>query len=328
MRKRDAKIMYNYVTKQHKNTYWFEKFGANFFYYYLILRKFVTRKSTILHFMYVTNTQCTLRCKECHTYIPYYKNNMHYMTNFERFKTEIDKLLKSVDIILSFRIQGGESLLVKDLDKIVKYACSKKQIKHIQIITNGTIIPSQELLNSMKSTKLFLSISDYSNNKELAGKLKHNKIIELCNKNNVHCKYWINDSDDVWFAATKINNDKELDKDLAIRNRDACHCNCNPKSILYSEGKLYFCPEVIYYNKIIPNFHFPEDEIVDVMNTPKKLLAKKIIKFENKKYYLLCSKCNASEVVNETYPPGEQLKGSAFDKTIYNTNVIHLYEKN
>ena len=64
------------------------------------------------------------------------------------------------------------------------------------------------------------------------------------------------------------------------------------------------------------------------MNTPKKLLAKKIIKFENKKYYLLCSKCNASEVVNETYPPGEQLKGSAFDKTIYNTNVIHLYEKN
>lgn len=310
MRKWEAQIMYNYVTRQHRNRYWYERFGFKFYYYYLKIRELLKGKTSIPNFVYETNTPCTLRCKECHSYMPFYSKDMHFTTNFETFKTEMDKLLKSVDLIISFRLQGGETLLVKDLPKIVEYICNKKQVQHVQIITNGTVIPSQELLNAMKNPKLFLSMSDYSNNSELEGKLKYNEIIKLCNQNNVHCKYWINDYDDFWFARPQIDEKRHYDANIALQNRKACYCHCHPKSTYFSQGIIYTCPILVYFKAIKPNLSIPVDEYVDIINTPQKILAQKISAFENKKIFLICSKCNALEIVDEKYEPGVQ-----FDNT-------------
>ncbi len=308
MRKKYLKMIFNTEVKLSKKKYWYENLGFNFFYYYLKIRSFFSKKDSIIHFVYETNTQCTLRCKECHSYMPYFTKEAHYMTNFETFKAEIDKLLKSVDLIVSFRLQGGETLLVKDLAKMVEYVCSKKQILHIQIISNGTIIPSEELIKAMQNPKVLLSLSDYSINKKLTSRLKYDEILQICKDNNIDAKHWLTKAGDSWVNRNYISNENLKDRELAIKNLAACHCFGYPKCLILFKGKLYICAPAVYFASTNPDFYIPEGDVIDVMNTPQKLLTKWVKEFNQKKYFDLCSRCNAAENVNVRTQPGVQLE--------------------
>ncbi len=308
MKKRDAKIIYNEIHNPQKALYWYEKHGFNFYYYYLKLRDRITGKRSLLHFTYETNTQCTLRCKECHSYMPYFTKETHYSTDFETFKREIDKLLKSVDLIVSFRLQGGETLLVKDLVKIVEYACSKPQIQHIQIISNGTIMPSKELIEAMKTPKVLFSLSDYSANEDIRDRLKYKEIIQVCKENHVNVKHWLTAPGAFWVGRNAISNKDINDKDLAIKNLKNCYCFGIPKNLNFFKGKLYICASAVYFASINPDFRIPEGEVIDVMNTPTKLLTAQIKEFESKRYFALCSRCDATEKVKHVSQPGVQLE--------------------
>lgn len=308
MKKKWAKIVHYEIHKYQKTLHWYEQLGYNFYYYYLTIRQLIIKKAIPMNFVYETNTQCTLRCKECHSYMPYFPKESHYMTNFETFKTEIDKLLKSIDIIPNFRFQGGETLLVKDLPQMIEYACSKKQIQHIQVITNGTILPSMELIKAMQNPKILLSMSDYSCNKELRPRLKYNEIAKLCADNNVNAKHWLTKAGDLWIGRNAIENGNTYDKELAIKNLAACHCFSTPKTFMFFKGKIYICPPAVFFADTNPNFKIPEDEVIDVINTPQKLLKDKINRLFSKKYYNLCSRCNALENIDVTSQPGIQLQ--------------------
>lgn len=308
MRKNEVKIIYNEIHCWQKVTNWYEKFGYNFYYYFLKIREFLTRKPTFIHFVYETNTQCTLRCKECHSYMPYFTKESHYMTNFDDFKNEIDKLLKSVDLILSFRLQGGETLLVKDLAKIINYACSKKQIQHMQIISNGTIVPSQELLSAMNNPKVILCLSDYSLNEDVAPKCKHEEIIKLLKENNVNYRHTKSFGGDYWVAKPTIINNEIIDKEFSIKNLKACYCFGIPKSYILFCGKIFICAPQVYYWKTNPDFKISKESFVDVINTTTKNLSPKIRKFTNKKYFDLCARCNTHQIKDYKMIPGEQLK--------------------
>ena len=307
MKKLWAQRGYNQIHNHEKVLYLYEKLGRNFYYYYLHLRNLLTRKQTPMNFVYMTNSQCTLRCKECHTYIPYFSQDMQYMVDFETFKIEIDKLLKSLDIIPSFRFQGGETLLVKDLAKMVEYACSKKQIQHIQIIANGTVVPSAELIEAMKNPKVLLSLSDYSCNEELRNRLKYDEIIKLCEAKGVNVKHWLTKAGDLWVGRNYIKDNDKIDKELAIKNLAVCHCSNSPKVIMFYRGKLYICPPAVYLANANPNFNIPEDEVIDVVNTPSKQLTQKINKLFSKEYYTLCGRCNAYENKDVKHKPGVQI---------------------
>lgn len=310
MKKRWANTLLSEFHSWQKPLYWYEKLGHNFYYFYLKTREILTNKPTFVHFVYETNTPCTLKCKECHSYMPYFTKDSHYTVNFENFKKELDKLLKSVDIIASFRLQGGETLLVKDLAKIVKYACSKKQINHIQVISNGTVIPTVELLCAMKNPKVSLSLSDYSENNDVAPMCKHEEIVELCKKHSVNYQHTKSFGGNYWFARPQITNSEFNSKELAIENLKNCWCFGEPKSFILFNGEMHICAPSVYYKRNYPDFKFPQDEIINIMNINNKELTKKLKKFIDKEYYSLCSRCNAAKGVNERYTPGEQLKNS------------------
>ena len=309
MRKKEAVQIWSEIVSWRNVLHWYERIDGNFYYYYLKIREFLTGKPSFVHFVYNTNTTCTLRCKECHSHMPYFAKESHYITDFENFKRNIDKLLKSVDLISSFRLQGGETLLVKDLAKIVEYACSKKQIQHIQIISNGTIIPSQELLNSMRNSKVVLWLSDYSANAEVLQKSKHDDIIKLCQANNVKYKHQKSFGGDFWYAKATITNELVVNKELSIKNLQACFCSGFPKVFHYQDGKIYLCPSAIYYAYTNPNFKMPLDEMIDIINTDVKTTTKKIKKIIDKRIYDLCARCDVAKNVNIRHTPGEQIKG-------------------
>ncbi len=304
--KKQIKYIYLREIKEfEKILYWYEKAGYNFYYYYLKIRTFLFRKPIFINFVYETNTSCTLRCKECHSYMPYFTKDTQYMSNFETFKKELDKLLKAVDILPSFRFQGGETLLVKDLAKMVEYACSKKQIQHIQIISNGTIIPSEELLYAMKNPKVLLSLSDYSINESIKNKLKYDEILKLCRENGVNAKHWLTKAGDKWVARVVIKNNDSRNSELAIKNlRD---CRCMSTVVMLFKGKLHICPAAVYFATTTPDFIIPDGEVVDILNTPQKLLNKQIKEFANKDVFYLCGRCDTTAKNGITYQPGVQL---------------------
>jgi hypothetical protein len=239
--------------------------------------------------------------------MPHFTKESHYMVDFKNFKSEIDKLLKSVDFILSFRLQGGETLLVKDLAKIVEYACSKKQIQHIQIISNGTIIPTEELLKAMQNPKVLLFLSDYSINEDVLPKCKHNDIIKLCEEYNINYKHAKAFARDYWVARVEIAADGVPNKELSVKNLKQCVCFASPKAFILFKGKIFICAPSVYYYSVNPNFKFPKDEMVDVMNSDIRTTTKLIKKIIDKRVYDLCARCDLYQKSEVRHIPGEQL---------------------
>ena len=306
MKKKWAKWTLSDIKYDQKILYWYEKFGYNFYYYYIKIRDFWVNKSSLVHFVYETNTQCTLKCKECHSYMPYFKS--HYMVDFDTFKKEIDKLLKSVDLICSFRLQGGETLLVKDLAKIIEYACSKKQIQHIQVISNGTIIPSEDLLKAMKNPKVLFSLSDYSCNEAIKNRLKYDEILKLCQLNGVNAKHWLTKPGEKWVARNVIKNCKlPTNKDISNKNLSSCWCFAFPKAIILFMGKLYICAPEVFYHFNVPDFYIEDIELIDVLNLKTKKLTKAIKTLVKKRVFNLCTRCNAYENRDVKSTPGVQI---------------------
>ena len=107
--------------------------------------------------------KCSLRCKYCMTYMPYFKAPVNY--SLEEICEEFDLFFKLVDSVASLYIVGGEPFLHPDLGEIIRYISenfSKKIEGGIVLITNGTIIPNGETIKTFNEYKVKIRISDYS----------------------------------------------------------------------------------------------------------------------------------------------------------------------
>lgn len=305
-----AKIIHKEIHQHEKPLHWYEKLGDDFYYKYLKARERLTGRKTWLHFTYLTNTQCNLKCRECHTYMPYFPKDKHYMADFPTFKKDVDTLLSHLDLMPSFRLQGGEPLMVRDLPKMVKYACSKRQIQHIQVVSNGTILPSEELLEAMKHPKVMLSLSDYSPNQDLKDRLKYAEILELCKARGVNAHHWFTPPNVKWYAKHFIRprNEEKPNMMWADRNLHYCGCFNVPKVLMLFKGKIYICGPAIFFHHTNPDFQIPDDEVVDITNPDPKDLRRRLYTLMEKKLYSLCGRCNSGDNKAVKSTPGEQIR--------------------
>lgn len=97
--------------------------------------------------------RCTLKCKLCLAFIPYYDNPKD-MTLEEVEKT-LNNYFKLVDKVGIFSITGGEPLMHKDIKKIMEmvYLYSNQIEERIDIVTNGTIPFREELIEVLCKNK-------------------------------------------------------------------------------------------------------------------------------------------------------------------------------
>lgn len=107
-------------------------------------------------------TSCTLNCKNCNMFMPYYKKHIKY--TFEEIKGDLDMLFAHVDYVSAYRFLGGEPLLHPDLPDMIQYVADVygEKVGSIGIITNGTILPDNALLDISKKHSVFYAISDYT----------------------------------------------------------------------------------------------------------------------------------------------------------------------
>ncbi len=238
--------------------------------------------------------RCNLRCKNCVFMMPYFEHPVDF--DIEDTLKYMRKLLDCVDSIQIFRILGGEPFLYRDIKPIICEALSSKKIRTVEIVTNGTIVPPEELLDVLKNSKLKIQISDY-------GKLSRNKekIKELCDREGITCI--IRGSDEKnWFDAGDLHfrgrNQKELRKQFK---------KCGEICRNLHDGKLYFCPRAAFGTKLgIPDV---SSDYVDFKGEDDiKVLREQVYRLNQRISLLACNYCNEGTDEYVPIPVAEQIK--------------------
>ena len=287
-----------YTSRNFKN-----KTISKLFFFWLCLRHFVRIILSFLNIYIVVpmleitiTSKCSLKCKNCISLIPLYKNpsDMDTETNIK----SLTAMLDAVDQVNKLSILGGEPFLNNDLYKIINVVAPYDNVKCIIITTNGTIIPEgTELINSLKNNKVIVRISYY-------GKISKytDEIIKLCQDNNI--RYELRFLKEMWWSPGSIEkrhkNIKQLKKQYS--NCPASRCN----NII--DGKLHHCSRSSngMYLGIIPNE--PKDYLNVLQNSDKETFRKEIIKFlfHDQDYITACDYCDLATDKCFDVIPGEQ----------------------
>ena len=253
----------------------------------ICLLKFIFKMKLDISIMdFNITTKCSLRCHECGSMMPFYSPEQQWTTTFEQFKSDLDKLLKSVNCIHRLKLIGGEPLLVKDLDKMLEYAAKKKKIKTVEITTNGTILFSDSLLKTMKKyrKKILVVMSNYSSNKDLTN-LKYSDIKQQLIINRIDYLF----PNHLWTERGEIYNRKRSINSLKKLFKKCWQRDC----IALMDGKFHHCTRSIAIQRLT-DFEFYDDEFIDIRKESPKSLTKKLRKFYLRDYFRVCSFCTNS----------------------------------
>ncbi len=259
---------------------------------------------------YVT-MRCNLKCKLCAAHAPYYTNPWH--PSIETLCQQADRFFEIVRYIGHFSLTGGEPLLRNDLgflvQRLYKYA---NQIGTLELFTNGTIIPSADVMDAFKiyPGRVKFVIDNYGpqlsrNAKALAQQAKEvlpKAQIELrdYHTEDMHCNGWVD-----WGVGIKEGrSDEDAQK---VFNR----CSLPQKLEFVScvnDGVIYPCPQT---RRCIELGYIPLDpcEAVDLFDTSytDDEIRARITERYSLKVLRACKFCDGQCDDSVRFMPAEQL---------------------
>ena len=249
----------------------------------------------IPHITFCITTKCSLSCKNCSSLIPKFDNETHIDMSVDEFKSSLDKICSVASKIRRLVFLGGERLLHKEFDKILEYACSKENIDLVEIITNGTVIPNKSVLETIRkfNKKAYFYISNYSTNKALLHRLKHEEIRAALKEYNIKMQIV-----DVigWFKEYGFTKEPS-DTAVTTERFNKCFCSHSTHAL---NSKIYICSKA---SCAIELGLVDVDDYIDINNS--KDLIQDFINFYNKNYLKACEYCILSD---ETIFPALQIE--------------------
>lgn len=179
-------------------------------------------------------SRCTLNCEKCISYIPYFTRRVDIP--LEQLKRDADILFRKVDYIYKLKLLGGEGLLYPHLIEYIDYIRERyhEKIGTIRIGTNGTVIPSRDILDMCVRNHVTLDISDYS--KAVPDQSKLDEIKELCEKHHVTVE--IKRTGEQWLDLGFPNRVFDTKDEKQVREH---FCGCAMFCRQFSQGKMWFC---------------------------------------------------------------------------------------
>lgn len=220
-------------------------------------------------------TWCTLNCRDCTQWIPYLEKRM---PSAKKIIEELDALFNKIDAIMFLSPLGGEPFVHPEFARILEYFIQKQEegkIKYIRVVTNGTIVPTSEVVELLRSKDVFVLVSNYTdilNSNQLNNR---RLLIELLDTAGV--KYYLVDEGFQWIDMGQplYRNKTSLEVDETYRTCFIRDC------VGWYGGKIYKCPRQYYVEEKCGST--PIDECIDYKKLPKKS-----IKDHIRKFYSLC----------------------------------------
>jgi len=247
--------------------------------------------------------RCTLKCKKCAhacNYVPINSKDI----SLTDIKYSIDSFFGSVDFTYYFLIIGGEPLLSKNLVPTIEYIGEKyrNRIGKLQITTNGTIIPTDDLLRTCKSNNVNFNVSNYS---KAVPQIKErlNRFKERMESN--HIEYSIVPEEHEWTDYGFDFVDREYEN---LQNVfDSCKTECHE----IRGNRLYFC---IMARSVSENMmkNIGAEDYFNLLKKEcdieeyKKQLFEYIMGYSDKGYLDMCNYCNGNDRFNWPILAAEQ----------------------
>lgn len=236
----------------------------------------------------VITSRCSLKCKNCNIFISHVpvQNDIQ----FKCLKSNFDIFFDSVDYVYEYTLLGGEPFLHKEIVNIISYLGDKyyKKIGKINIISNGTIIPNQNVIEVLQKYNVTVHISDYTNVIDYTKKLVELRKILSVNR----IEYYVIPNN-TW-------------KDVVYPNEG--YSTGNPKNHMLlcghsthsvGNGRLYWCDPAFAAENFM-GFKAKKDDSLDLAenkkNNSKYEATLNIMKYllgevNDKGYMSICKKC-------------------------------------
>ena len=244
-------------------------------------RQVVLKKFEIPYLEMFITTKCNLRCKHCSNLIPTLNNRQNY--EISTLIEWLDELLSKIDCLYRLKIHGGEVFLHPRLAEFVAYVKNQPKIKSIRLTTNGTIIPADNILQLIASSKIVVQISDY----RLAN-IKTQQLIDKFKKFGVRYIYL---KDQTWkdFGGITLRDGNRFND-----------CSIKRCSSFY-EGKIYVCSRAAIMTE---SGYIPDDGISVYL--PKNQLRQQLKKMYAGKLSIACNYCDGDTKYAKDISAGEQ----------------------
>lgn len=242
-------------------------------------------------------SRCTFNCKYCNMLMPYYRE--HYEYTEEDIIEDMELLFKRIDYLTSYFVIGGEPLLNKNLGKILEkvYDRFSERIGYIQVISNGSIVPDEELLKVIKKCNVKIRLSDYTHVLPYDAKLQEVK--DTLKRSGIDYSMSIYET---WMDLGFPEKVEPIGK--SVREAQKHMLRCSPGCHILSDKKFFYCGMIFSAEKC-GLYHLKEGDYVDLQYSEGSELADKerIMKYclgsIDKGYISICNICRGSGSDNE-----------------------------
>lgn len=245
--------------------------------------------------------KCSLNCRNCDAYIPFRTNPR--MDSFDLIIESYNKMKNVCDYIENIDLFGGEPLIHPEIDKITNYFVEEKSCGKVTIITNGTIVPNDNLVQILKSPKCMIRMSDYGGLSK-----KKEEIISLCKREKIN--YEVTNYQ-YWDKLPPFRHANETAEQL-----DSKFNACTTNMFYIKNGKLFQCVVLAgLYNleeQVIPDY---EKNYIDLQRENTELLINDIKKYirqlHERRHLDACKYCPGSHCIHfeDKQPVAEQAQG-------------------
>ncbi|MDE6568490.1 MAG: hypothetical protein K2K70_12265 [Lachnospiraceae bacterium] len=248
--------------------------------------------------------RCSLKCKKC-AHGCYATASSHEDLSISEVMHSADSFFTRIDYIKVFVLIGGEPLLYKELEQAVAYIGEhyRKQIGLFEITTNGTIMPSDELLHVCKKYNVLILISNYGGTIPRL-KEKYEMLISKLEEQGV--SYYLGSESDTWMDYGFEYVDRKAEEEQLIGVFDACATPC--KEVRGS--RLYSC---VMARSVSENlgYNVGENDYLDLDRLEGSNWKKELLEFtfgySEKGYLDMCNHCHGADAKNHPIPAAEQL---------------------
>lgn len=270
--------------------------------------------------------KCNLRCKLCCTASPYQKNPQHFPLAV--LNESIARYFSIVSYIRKLSFGGGEPFLRADICDLIQATLRHaEQFNVLEIITNGTIVPPEPVLNCLQAhnDKMFVMIDHYGDISRNAQRLSEalalraiDHEVRIYHGADAHCGGWVNLGDYAY------KHDAETAKALfgscvisqTVKQRTGRYTPIQGESsdvafpyLAMTMGVLHRCARS--YSTMQANSISADcGDFIDIMDTAKSVDAvqNEMKALFHKEYLQSCQYCNGFSSASQRYLPAEQLE--------------------
>lgn len=179
---------------------------------------------------------CNLRCRDCLHMIPYIKQKKLDITELI---ADCKRLLELCDIKY-LSIVGGEPFCCKNISELIDFVAKCEDIKDGKIVTNGTVLPDEKTIASLKKLngKLEIRVDVYPGQAE-----KTAGFIKMLEENNIrnHIQFYRGDKKSNWKHVSSPIQMKICDSVMELIYSDCIVRHC----YTLCDGELTACPRGI-----------------------------------------------------------------------------------